>query len=157
MRIMGSAGWREREEGETLVEILIAVVFVGITVTALLAGMTTAISVSSVHRQQAKAEAVAREAAELLKDRDEVDESALVYNEDGVYAVPPVDGYATVVTTECWNPPPAEAHPASDSGSYGPCDPSNSDSRLQLLTVTVDSTKDERVSEAVQVVKRQLP
>ncbi|MDP9301138.1 MAG: type II secretion system GspH family protein, partial [Actinomycetota bacterium] len=58
----------DAEEGFSLAEVLVTIVIVGVTFAALLGGLMTSISVSSLHRKQATADAVARSAAEWVKD-----------------------------------------------------------------------------------------
>jgi len=55
------------DAGTTLIEILMAVILVGIAFVALLAGLSTVALGSDIHRQQADAEVVLTSAAEHLK------------------------------------------------------------------------------------------
>jgi len=55
-----------RDEGFSLPEILVTIVIVGITFTAILGGLMTSIRVSDLQRAEATADAVARSAAELV-------------------------------------------------------------------------------------------
>jgi type II secretory pathway pseudopilin PulG len=55
------------EAGETLVEIVLTIVIIGIAVTALLAGLGTAASASKQHRDLATADTVMRSYAEATK------------------------------------------------------------------------------------------
>ena len=56
------------EAGFSLAEVLMTVVIVGITFTAILGGLATAITVSDYHRKQATADTLARDAAEWVKN-----------------------------------------------------------------------------------------
>ena len=58
----------QAEEGFSLAEILVTIVIVGITFTALLGGLMTSITVSGFQRQVATADTVARSAGEWVKD-----------------------------------------------------------------------------------------
>jgi type II secretory pathway pseudopilin PulG len=54
------------DRGETLVELLITIVIMGITVVAVVGGLMTSIQMSDVHRKQATAGAAARDYAETV-------------------------------------------------------------------------------------------
>jgi type II secretory pathway pseudopilin PulG len=58
------------EAGDTLIEVLLTVVILGLLVTALLGGLATLWSSSAVHRKQADATAILVSAAERVKSRD---------------------------------------------------------------------------------------
>lgn len=57
------------ERGETLLEILVAVVLLGVAVVAVLGALLTAAKVSDLHRKQATAGAAARDYAETVARR----------------------------------------------------------------------------------------
>jgi prepilin-type N-terminal cleavage/methylation domain-containing protein len=52
------------EQGVTLVELIVAVAIMGIAFVTILAGLTTTMRTSAIHRQQARGEAIVREYAE---------------------------------------------------------------------------------------------
>lgn len=54
------------ERGETLVELLITIVIMGITVVAVVGALMTSIQMSDIHRKQATAGAAARDYAETV-------------------------------------------------------------------------------------------
>jgi Tfp pilus assembly protein PilE len=56
------------ERGETLLELLIAVVIMGITVVAVIGGLATSIKISDIHRKQATAGAAVRSWAEAIEN-----------------------------------------------------------------------------------------
>jgi prepilin-type N-terminal cleavage/methylation domain-containing protein len=56
------------ERGETLLEMLIAVAIMGIAAVALMAGLTTSVMMSDIHRKQATAGAAVRDYAEALQN-----------------------------------------------------------------------------------------
>ena len=56
------------ERGDTLIEVIVSVVILGIVTAGLLAGMTTTIASSTISRNQANAEAVLTSVAEALRD-----------------------------------------------------------------------------------------
>jgi prepilin-type N-terminal cleavage/methylation domain-containing protein len=55
------------ERGETLVEVLLAVAIMGIAAVALMAGLTTSVLMSDIHRKQATAGTAVRDYAEALQ------------------------------------------------------------------------------------------
>ncbi len=59
---------RRSEQGETLIESLIAIVVLSIVAAAAYAGLRTAITVSAQHKETAVAETLLRTAAERLQD-----------------------------------------------------------------------------------------
>ena len=56
-----------RDAGETLIEVLLTIVLVGMTVTALLASLATAGNAGNAHRNAVRADAVMRNYAEATK------------------------------------------------------------------------------------------
>jgi Tfp pilus assembly protein PilV len=62
------AAAEERERGESLLELLIAVVIVGITVIAVIGGLATSIAMSDIHRKQSTAGAYVRSYAEAIQN-----------------------------------------------------------------------------------------
>ena len=59
-------GHGSEDEGETLIELIIAVAIMGIAVVAIVGGITTSILMSDVHRKQATAGACVRNYAEAV-------------------------------------------------------------------------------------------
>jgi len=70
----------ESDRGDTLIEILIALAIIGITVTALLGALMTAIASSAVHRSLANLDTVLRSNAEEAKYVIELQPSAWFQN-----------------------------------------------------------------------------
>src|SRR6266542_2552385 len=56
------------DDGFSLAEILITIVIIAVTFSAILGGLMTSITTSSLHRKEAAADALARDAAEWVKD-----------------------------------------------------------------------------------------
>jgi prepilin-type N-terminal cleavage/methylation domain-containing protein len=124
------------ERGETLLELLIAVVILGITAVAVVGGLATGIKMSDVHRKQAVAGAAVRDAAEFIA------EQAYQSGCGASYSVPtPPTGYqANAVTIKWW-----------DGAAFnGPC---TSDLGVQQVSVEVHSA-DHHVSETLKVIVR---
>jgi len=126
------------ETGETLIEVLVAVVIMGIGFVALLGTMAISVKASSLHRTQAVAELEVRRYAEL------VDSAA--WDQNSNYSTP-----SGVPTT------PAKAAPynlVSVAPTVIACSPScGASAQTQTVQVEVGSA-DGKVQESVQIVKR---
>ncbi|MFG2972162.1 prepilin-type N-terminal cleavage/methylation domain-containing protein [Streptomyces sp. NPDC048331] len=130
---------RRGEEGETLIEVLVAVVLMGIAFVAVFAGIGTAI-VSSVRQQKVTTtDSVVRSAAEKVIGAPYVSCA-------GGYETPaPPAGYTVTVTIEYWD----------GVGSFGRSCPT-ADTGVQKVTLTVHSTGPHPVRDAtLEVVKRE--
>ena len=133
------------EEGETLIELLIAVAIMGIAVVAIVGGIATTILMSDIHRKQATAGAYLRDYAETLQGSytsctsGAPDYAALLAE--------PVGGQFTAptATVTYWDT-------VSRSFSGSSCPPT--DPGLQQVTLTLASA-DSRASESLVVVLRQ--
>jgi prepilin-type N-terminal cleavage/methylation domain-containing protein len=130
----------EGEGGFSLIEVLIAVIIMGLGFVAILAAMGTAASSAGLHRTQAVAELEVRRYAELIQAAGYVDAG---YTASGV-------GYTAPTT------PPFAFTPAEPSmtcvdtaATTVPC----AGAKVQIVTVSVHSD-DLRVDESLQVVKR---
>lgn len=132
------------ERGETLVELLVTVVVLGLTGVALVAGLTTAVMISDSHRKAADAGATIRDYAEAI-------ETAVVTSGYQVSCAPtyaadftPPSGYTTpaITAVSFWN----------GAGFPGTCDPT-ADTGLQRLTLRV-SSMDGRAAESLTIVVR---
>lgn len=141
----------DAEDGFSLAEILVTVVIVGITFTALLGGLATAITVSDYHRKQATADSLARDAAEWVKDSVSTVYSPCAgtgsYSLAGVAT--PSDYTIAVTSVEYWN----GVVPSTSAYSpvfLGTC---TTDQGLQRITITASSA-DGRAVETVQITKR---
>ena len=135
--------WRD-DGGESLVELLVALTILATAVAVLLAGLSTAILMSDVHRKQAAAGAYVRAFAEAVS---------------GTVAAYP-SGYVTCATTGSY----ASAYTLSDpnftasvvevrhwnGSTFSTC---GTDSGVQRVTVRVAST-DGKVEETLSVILR---
>ncbi|MFD4739292.1 prepilin-type N-terminal cleavage/methylation domain-containing protein [Streptomyces virginiae] len=127
------------EEGETLVEVLVAVVLIGVAFVAVLGGFGTAIISSVTQQKVTGADSVVRSAAEKIIS------APYVSCADG-YATPtPPAGYTVTVEVEYWD----------GVGAFGrPCP--TADTGVQKITLTVHSTGPHPVGDAtLEVVKRE--
>ena len=138
---------RTEDRGETLLEILISVVILGITGVAILSGLMTTVTVSDMHRKQATAGAVAQDYAETVSRYVAADHyvecaTAAAYA-PGVVGFTPPGGYtASIAGVEYWN--------AATTTFSGTC----SSSGLERVTVQVASTDGRATEDVVVVVRR---
>ncbi|MFF3171547.1 type II secretion system protein [Streptomyces sp. NPDC057900] len=130
---------RRGEEGETLIEVLVAVVLMGVAFVAILGGIGTAIISSVTQQKVTGADSVIRSAAEKVV-------SAPYVSCASDYETPaPPDGYTVTVEIEYWDGVAAFGRPcpAADTG-------------VQKVTLTVHSTGPRPVRDAtLEVVKRE--
>ena len=147
------------EAGFSLVEILITTVIVGVAFSAILGGLITSISVSALHRKMATADALARSAAEWVKDdsRNQYDSSnanTASYSLGGV-SVP--SGFVVAITNVwCWDgsgPTAGAGYDLSSTSHFSRSMCSSTDAGLQLISITAAST-DGKASQTVQILKR---
>jgi len=133
------------DQGETLIELIIAVAIMGIAVVAIVGGIATSILMSDIHRKQATAGAYVRNYAEAVQTYvagGHYDASASPsYLPGAVGFAAPAGFTAAVVLLQCWN----------DTGQvFGGCAAGNT---VQQVTLTVASS-DTRASESLVVVVR---
>ncbi|MER5867075.1 type II secretion system protein [Kitasatospora sp. NPDC002040] len=130
---------RRGEEGETLIEALVAVALIGIAFVAVLAGIGTAIISSARQQQVTGADSVVRSAAEKVIG-DPYAPCA------GSYRTPtPPAGFTVTVEVEYWDGTGAFARrcPAADTG-------------VQKVTLTVHPTGPHPVRDTtLEVIKRE--
>ncbi|MDP9331353.1 MAG: type II secretion system GspH family protein [Actinomycetota bacterium] len=145
-----------REDGFSLAEILITIVIISVTFTAILGGLMTSITVSSLHRKEATADALARDGGEWVKSSVRNPYSTTcagssMYTVSGL-TVP--SGYAVNIPTSggvlFWN------GTSSNPVSFGSACPAGGDKGLQKITIVATST-DGSATETVEVMKRSAP
>ena len=127
------------DRGETLLELLVAVVILGIAVVAIVGGLASSILISDVHRRQAQTGVIVRDYAEALQ--------AAVAASQGNYgdcqlgtpnygpASPGIaatgftvpSGYTATASVQYW-----------DGSAFGSC-PAGGDTGLQRVSLTVTS------------------
>lgn len=133
------------ESGDTLVEVLLTVVIVGIAFVALLAGLGTSVRLSGVHRGQANADIAIVSAADAVKTQPYVpcpDVTTASYSPTAGVSLPP--GWSasnlTITAVYGWN-----------GQQFTPCQ--KEDGGLQLVSILA-TTPDGKSTEAIDVVKR---
>lgn len=131
----GTAG--HGESGETLLEVVIAVMVVGIAIVTLIGGLTTLVLASGVHKRQALAEVELRKYAEVVK--------AAPWSTTG-YTATNV-GYAAPAGLAVLDP---RCVAASGSTVAAPC----ATTGVQVVYLKLYSTLDNRIVETIDVVKR---
>ena len=140
------------DQGETLIELIIALAIIGIAVVAIVGGIATTILMSDIHRKQATAGAYVRnyaEAVEAYVAAGHFDPSASPDYSPSKVLTPPLDwGSFTspndelnspLISVQCWT-----------GTVFGACPGS---SNLQQVKLIVAST-DLRASEALTVIIR---
>jgi prepilin-type N-terminal cleavage/methylation domain-containing protein len=152
------------DDGESLIELLIALAILGIVFVSFLTAMATTASTSDQHRKQANSHATLRSIAEYLQDSRSTGTAPDVASCSASYATPlsnfrssyqladgsfPLAGgspdyVATIESIAYWN---GDTTPATFSGSC------SSDSGLQRLTLQVRSS-DSRAVESLEIAKR---
>jgi type II secretory pathway pseudopilin PulG len=138
------------EGGFSLAEIVITIAIVGITFTALLGGMLTAIKVSTQHQRNATADTLARSVAEWVKDPVQTPyvncAGGTTY---GLTGVTRPSGYSVAMVVRYWNG-------ATPTGvAYQPVFQTScaTDAGLQQITITA-TAPDGTTTESVQILKR---
>jgi type II secretory pathway pseudopilin PulG len=134
------------DQGESLIELIIAIAIMGIAVVAIVSGIVTGILMSDVHRKQATAGAYVRsyaEAVETYAAAGNYDSSATPnYTAARVGFTAPTGFTASVTGVQCW----------SDSTKvFSSC---STDVGVQKVTLTVATNADTRASESLVVIIR---
>jgi len=144
--------YRHNERGETLVEVLVALVLLGVAAVAILAGLRLSVSTSDIHRKQTTGGAYARSYAEAIE--------RYVASAPGHYvACAPANSYAPATVGFGTELPPgftgtqAAAQRVPPSGGLaGSC--SGNDSGVQQVTITVSSNDGRAVEELAVLLRR---
>lgn len=139
---------RRDDRGESLLELVVAIVILGVCVVAIGAGIALSVKISSVHRGQALAQEWLHNDAELLQNSGYQACSAATtpdYSSPfGTLATPPDGGSWTVSQADIkfWN-----------GNSFASGCPSGGDPGLQQVTLEMKSA-DGFVDETLVVIKR---
>ena len=131
------------DRGETLVELLVTIVLMGITVVAILGAVTNSISLSALHRKQATLGAYVRDFAEAVETQVDAGYQACAPASHFTAVAPTMAaGYSASATVKYWNGTSFQIScPASDQG-------------LQQVQVKV-STSGGKVFEQLVVIVRE--
>lgn len=141
------SGGQSDERGETLIEILVAVLVLGLTVTAIMGGLLTSVTFSDMHRKQATGGADARAYGEVVSrfvaGNNYVEcGGPSAYGPATVGFAAPAGFTAVVASVEYWN--------ATSRTFSGTC----TSSGLERVTVQVASADGRATERAVVVVRK---
>ena len=142
--------------GFSLVEVLVTIVIVGITFTAILGGIVTSITASALQRKEATADTVARSAGEWVKDSaPNPYANCAGVNSYSLSGLSVPSGFSVAITQVeywTWNGPPVPA--AYAPGFQTSCP--TPDHGIQRITIAASSA-DGQATETVQIIKRNVP
>lgn len=133
------------DRGETLIELLVTVIIVGVAVVALVGGIATSIRMSDIHRKQAVAGAYVRSYAEAI-------ETAVASSSSAYVACAGPSTYASIYATKDSTytaQPPAVTY--WNGSTFSPS--CTSDTGVQKVSLRV-STADNTVAETLDVIIR---
>jgi len=134
-------GRDSNDEGETLIELVMAMMIMGIAVVAIVGGIATTILMSDVHRKQASAGAYVRDYAEAVSGHYDGSITPS-YLPAAVSFTVPAGFTATMTSLKCWD---------DALKVFNTCTTAND---VQQVTLKMTST-DNRASESLAVVVRQ--
>lgn len=141
------------EAGETLIELMVAVLVMGLAIVAILAGITTMITTSAYHRGSVRAGNEATTIAELIQGAP--------YECPGTYATayaPPAYTKPTGYTVTVATPKYLDSRTTSTPTFGRTTCTAATDQGLQSITVTVRANRSGRnATESVTIVKQKLP
>ncbi len=140
--------WRD-ERGETLVELLVALVILGVAAVAILAGLQLSVTTSDIHRKQTTGGAYARSYAEAIVRH-------VTSNPGNYVACAPANAYAPAAVGFAGELPAgfsasqaAARRVPPNGGPAGSC--AGNDTGVQQIDVTI-SSQDGRADESLTVV-----
>ncbi len=137
-----------RDQGESLIELILAVAIMGIAVVSIVSGLGTSILMSDIHRKQATAGAYVRDYAEAVQSYVggtgyTACAAPASYSASNVGFTGTPSGYAaSPISLQYWT---------GTAWSVSPC---SADTGLQRLTVQVASSTNARASEQTVVILR---
>ena len=138
---------RHDDRGETLLELVITIAILGVCVVGIGAGIALSIKISSIHRDQATADAFLHNYAETLQNSYTACSGGVAPNYVSVASLAAPSGFSTpTATVKFWN---ASGSPAAFNSSTCPA----TDPGLQQVTLGLDST-DGFTSETLVVILR---
>lgn len=139
---------RDGERGDTLIELLVAVVVMGIAVVAVSGGIAVSVRMSDIHRKQTQAGVYIRDFAEAVENAVQASPSAYAAcapagTYDAYYTIPGA-GFTVAAPT------PVRYWDSATSAFGTTC---TTDAGVQQLSLRIDST-DTRVSETLVIIIR---
>ena len=149
---MPSRRSRQRDErGETLVEVLVALVILSVAAVAILAGLQLSVKTSDIHRKQTTGGAYARSYAEAIERYVESAPDHYVACAPANTYSPGAVGFASELPPGFTGAQSAAQRVAPDGGVAGAC--SGNDTGVQQVVITV-SSNDGRAAEELAVLLR---
>ena len=142
--------WRS-DRGETLVELLVAVVILGIAGVAIVAGLEMSVKTSDIHRKQTTGSAYARSYAEAIEDYVASAAGHYVPCASGDSYAPATVGFAGALPSGYTASHSAALRVPPGGGAAGPC--SGNDTGVQQLEIAIASS-DGRAAEELTVMLR---
>jgi prepilin-type N-terminal cleavage/methylation domain-containing protein len=143
----------ESEQGFSLVEVLVTIVIVTVTFVAILGGMMVSMTTSDLHRKQATADALVRDAAEALKNTSVSYVPCATSSTSSYVSALPTSpsGYSVTLSAPImvWDGTLTASGEPQFRSSGGGC----TDRGLQQVTVRASAAGG--VSETIQFIKRQ--
>jgi len=138
------------EDGDTLIEILVAVVLLGVAFVILLEGLATAIVASGYQQNETVADSLARGAAEMLSSQKYIQCAGTQSN--GTYSVPSEPAMFSInVSITYWD---GTTFVPSTNSTQCPPSGAQADMGSQQLTLTVTTSSIHAAQpEVLQVVK----
>jgi type II secretory pathway pseudopilin PulG len=131
------------DQGETLIELIIAIAIMGIAAVSIVSGIVTSILMSDVHRKESSAGAYVHDYAENVENTVAAGGYVLAANTGSYPYTPPDTRYtASITTVQCW------------TGSAWTGCTAGTDIGVQQLTLQVKTNTDTRASESLVVVVR---
>jgi Tfp pilus assembly protein PilE len=128
---------KSTEDGETLVELIVAVAILGVTVVALLSGFGTAIMTSGLNRTDAAQSKDVRDYAEALQQAGYITTCPATYSTLSGFTKPA----GSSVTVGYWN-----------GSAFSPT--CGTDLGLQELTITIQPSDSRVPKETLSIIKR---
>jgi type II secretory pathway pseudopilin PulG len=131
------------DQGETLLELIIAVAIMGIAVVSIVSGLVTSILMSDVHRKESSAGAYVRDYAENVENTVAAGGYVTAATTTSYPYTPSDSRYtASITTVRCW------------TGSAWTGCTAGTDIGVQQLTLQVKTSTDTRAAESLVVVVR---
>ncbi len=139
---------RTSDQGETLIELLVAMLVMGIAIVALVGGLGTSVRISEIHRKQALAGAYLRSFAEavqtaIAKSPTDYRECATNLQYEAAFRITDAPYRANVEHVRYW-----------DGSTFGASCTAATDSGVQLLSLTVRSTDDDAVESLDLIIRK---
>ncbi|MFC7495969.1 MULTISPECIES: type IV pilus modification PilV family protein [unclassified Nocardioides] len=144
--------WRS-DSGETLVEVLAAVIILGIAGVAIVAGLQLSVQASDIHRKQTTGSAYARSYAEAIERWVAADAGHYVECAGASAYTPALVGFAVPSGYDADHA--AAKRVAPDGGAAGPC--SGNDTGVQRIDITVAAPDGRAVEELTVLLRKACP